>query len=429
MAEKVRVMLVEDESIIALDIKSSLEIMGYAVTSISSEAGDAINRAKAELPDLILMDIMLGGKMEGITAARHIRQTYGIPVIFLSAYSSEEILARATSADAFGYMLKPFREEELRNAIEMALCKHKMEKSIYETKQLLYTTLVSIADGVVTTDARGIITFINPAAEELTGFSSSEVVGRFLPSLITFTDESTGQTIDNPVERAITEKMSVTFTNHILTTAVGRVVPVSESAAPIKDDMGQLIGVVLTFKDHSERKRLEAKLHRLTITDCLTDLHNRRGFYVLSEQYLKVSRRMQRDVYLVFIDVDGMKYINDTYGHLTGDTALMDAAGVLRETFRESDIIARLGGDEFVVLITDESSLSETSITERLNAAVEQFNKKHIRHYNLSLSVGVAKCTPESTCTMDELMAYADRLMYQQKQTKKPDKVYDKSLT
>jgi diguanylate cyclase (GGDEF)-like protein len=164
---------------------------------------------------------------------------------------------------------------------------------------------------------------------------------------------------------------------------------------------------------------MEAEILALSITDQLTGLHNRRGFLSLAEQQLKLSNRNKRPMLLFFADLDGLKLINDTLGHEEGDRALIEAAIVLRETFRSSDIIARLGGDEYAALSLDITESNSEIFTARLQQLIDKLNTQENRRYRLSISVGCSHYDPENPCSIDELMVRADKLMYEQKQKKK----------
>ena len=169
-----------------------------------------------------------------------------------------------------------------------------------------------------------------------------------------------------------------------------------------------------------ERHGLQEELRSLSLVDDLTGLHNRRGFLTLAQQQMKVADRSKRAMLLLFSDLDRMKWINDTFGHREGDAALNGAAKVLKETFRDSDIIARLGGDEFAVLAIEYSPLDDRVVMGRLNKSIELYNTKTDRHYKLSFSVGTALYDPNNPSSLDELMARADESMYAQKRSRRP---------
>jgi diguanylate cyclase (GGDEF)-like protein/PAS domain S-box-containing protein len=195
--------------------------------------------------------------------------------------------------------------------------------------------------------------------------------------------------------------------------------PLMVTAAPFRDSEGNTIGVIEDFRDITERKRMEEKLRALSITDELTGLYNKRGFLNMVRQQLKVSRRQQRGLLLFFIDLDHMKWINDTLGHNSGDHALVETAGLLNRTFRTSDILGRIGGDEFAIVAIDASPSGKETIMERLKQNLEELNSTGKRDYALSLSVGAVHYDPDELCTIDEMIARADSAMYEDKRSKK----------
>jgi diguanylate cyclase (GGDEF)-like protein len=147
-------------------------------------------------------------------------------------------------------------------------------------------------------------------------------------------------------------------------------------------------------------------------------VHNRRGFITLSEQQVKMAERTKKDILLFFADLDKMKLINDTLGHQEGDKALIELATILKEVFRQSDIIGRIGGDEFAILAIDTTNETRETLINRLHNTLDDCNKTEGRNYQLSLSIGTAHYNPETPSTLDELMAQADTLMYEEKRGK-----------
>jgi two-component system cell cycle response regulator len=176
-----------------------------------------------------------------------------------------------------------------------------------------------------------------------------------------------------------------------------------------------------------ERKRLLSEMRNLSLRDHLTGLYNRRGFFALTEQRFKLARRENTRLLFIIADLDGLKTINDTYGHELGDHAIKDAADILKDTFRESDIIGRIGGDEFAIVVAENVPASAETVTARLRGKIDEFKKEHLRHYQLSISIGIAHCDPASSCSIDEMLANADELMYQQKKAKYTDEASRKT--
>jgi diguanylate cyclase (GGDEF)-like protein/PAS domain S-box-containing protein len=185
-------------------------------------------------------------------------------------------------------------------------------------------------------------------------------------------------------------------------------------------EIGQDFFIQAIVRDITGRKQTEEALKAMSLVDDLTGLYNRRGFLTLAEQEIKVAIRLKRRAVLIFADLDGMKEINDTYGHLEGDQALINIAGVLKETFREPDILARIGGDEFVILAIEGAMESGSEvITGRLRKNLDAFNSKINRPYSLSLSMGVVGFDPDRSGQIETLLAQADAQMYLDKQQKK----------
>jgi diguanylate cyclase (GGDEF)-like protein/PAS domain S-box-containing protein len=178
-------------------------------------------------------------------------------------------------------------------------------------------------------------------------------------------------------------------------------------------------GVAITSRDITERKRQEEALRALSLIDELTGLYNRRGFMTLATQQLKIARRGHRELVLLFVDMDDFKEINDTFGHREGDVALNRAAGILKKTFRDSDIIARMGGDEFVVLATDTVADGSEIVINRLRRELSERNAMDGFPYRLSFSVGAARFDPLAPPTIEELLATADAMLYDQKRHKR----------
>ena len=256
-----RILVVEDEPVVALDLRTRLTRMGYIVAETVARGEDAVALAGTLSPNLILMDIRLRGGMDGISAAEEIRKRYGLPVIYLTAHADQATVDRARITEPFGYILKPFDERELRTVIEMALYKHDAERKLRESERRYATTLSSIGDAVIATDPGGRVTFMNPVAEKLTGWSLAEAFGTSLTSIFEIVNEDTRVTVANPIDRVLAEGVVVGLANHtILIGRDGKEVPIDDCAAPILDDHGTLSGAVLVFRDVSAARRVNEQL-------------------------------------------------------------------------------------------------------------------------------------------------------------------------
>jgi diguanylate cyclase (GGDEF)-like protein/PAS domain S-box-containing protein len=222
------------------------------------------------------------------------------------------------------------------------------------------------------------------------------------------------------------------FTEFELRAIGGRKLWVRDYCQAVRNARGTLLFFDGILLDITERKRTEKKLEHalqdvqksndelagLSLTDDLTGLNNRRGFFTLGQQQMKISKRLRKDVFLIYTDVDQLKQTNDTYGHPAGDRLLTTVAAILKETLRESDIVARIGGDEFAVLAMRSQRGGEKALLGRLEEKIRAHNLKNPKRLHLSLSMGIVRFDPRKYSSLEEFLAHADYLMYQQKRSK-----------
>jgi PAS domain S-box-containing protein len=253
-----KILVVEDDVIVAKTIAGQLKQLGYTVADTASSGATAIAKAAATQPDLVLMDIVLKGEMDGITAATNITQQYDIPIIYLTAYADEATLQRAKVTQPFGYVVKPFTANDLRIAIEMGLYKHQTERQLQENRDQLETLLRSMGDAVIATDANGLITFMNPVAEALTGWQQTEAMGKSVIEVLPLIDEVTQLPAEHPVAKVLQNHQTVYLKDYIaLVSRSGTSVPIGDSASPLRRATGEVSGVVLVFWDMSDRRQAE----------------------------------------------------------------------------------------------------------------------------------------------------------------------------
>lgn len=395
-----QVLIVEDSSIVALDIKRCLISFGYKVCAAAPSGEEAILLAGQHRPDLILMDIMLRGKLDGIEAAEKVRALYDIPIIFLTAYSDETTLNRAKLTKPFGYLVKPFEDRVLHTTIELALYKYQMEKKLQESNKWLATTLQSIGDGIIATDAIENIRLFNAVAEKLTGWLQTEAVGRQLREIFTINESETNAVDLTPNRQTI------------LQTKDGQHLPIEQSIAPIRDNHGQITGFVLVFRNISDRKRMEEQLRYLSYHDSLTGLFNRTFF---ESKMSGANDGNMTPIGLVLCDLDGLKLVNDTLGHERGDRLLIETAKLLDEQVRcyENGFAARIGGDEFAILLKNTTMNELAKLVANIRKAVSGYNDSNI-NLPLSISVGYS-LSAEATIQPLALFKEADDYMYREK--------------
>lgn len=296
----------------------------------------------------------------------------------------------------------------------------KAERALESAQRHLSSIIADAADGIVEMNLAGAVTLANPAALAMLGLSDEELYGRSFHELVhhSWPDGSTLAACDAPFMKAIREDITVRTEQHVFWRRNGSAFPV-EYSCKLHGDPDDRQGVVLTFRDISERKRDEVALRNQALRDELTGLHNRRGFMLLAQQCVSAFRRTDDPFMLLYIDLDEFKEINDDWGHPVGDEALVDVANLLKKTFRESDVVGRFGGDEFTVLAMCGRSDSEEKIRARLNAAVDAHNAQSTRPYRLALSVGVCRYDEHSAPDLVEMMTQADRALLEVKRARK----------
>jgi len=252
------IFIVEDEVVVAKDIEQTLIELGYRVVGRAINGATALVEATQLKPDLILMDIGLAGGIDGVATAAAIREQTSIPVVFLSGLIDPATLDRAGATDSFGYLVKPFTPSVLRAAIEIAMRRSRAEVSAHAREQLLATTLQAIGDGVITTNEQGRISFLNPVAERLTGWSSTEAMGQRLDEVLPLRDEGTGEraAFSQPgVVDGVTRSSKGT-----LLVGRTRTVAIESSSAPVLDAQAQVLGAVIVFRDTSEQQQLRGQI-------------------------------------------------------------------------------------------------------------------------------------------------------------------------
>lgn len=261
--EKTKILIVEDESIVASDIEGSLRSIGYEVIGKAASGKEAIILIEAHRPHLVLMDIVIMGEVDGIDTATFIRSNYHIPVVFLTAFADENTVGRAKAAEPFGYVIKPFEERELHTCIEVAIYKHHQERTLEESRAWFFTMLTSMGDATIAVDRDMCVTFMNPVAEHLTGCQEKESIGMPISKIAPMNTGKSGETIECLVKKSLQDGVTVYLTSDtVLTSKRGFNVPVGDSIAPIKDAKGNIIGAILVFQDFSVIKQDGEKTRR-----------------------------------------------------------------------------------------------------------------------------------------------------------------------
>ncbi len=302
--------------------------------------------------------------------------------------------------------------EKMKDAIKELIDKLTEKAAMLELeKELFSTTLKSIGDGVISTDKQGNIVLMNTVSEELTGWKQAEATGKPFEEVFKIINENTRTKCVSPVTKALRLKKAVMLENNtVLITKTGNEIPIEDSAAPITDKSGIVIGTVLVFRDATDKKEKQRKIEYLSYHDQLTGLYNRH-FFEEEIKRLDVDRNLPFSI--AMIDVNGLKLTNDAFGHEAGDLLLKKVSDILKSECRADDIISRVGGDEFVVLLPKTSHAETELIVKRIYKSIE--NQK-MNSIVLSVSIGwETKINSEED--IKEVHSKAEDYMYRKKIT------------
>src|SRR5215210_608309 len=287
------------------------------------------------------------------------------------------------------------------------------EEALAQEKERAQVTLASIGDGVIRTDAAGVIDYLNPVAERLTGWSAAEACGQPLLSVFNVVDETTGRAVPNLVERCLREGTVVELPGYsLLIRRDGGEAAIRDSVAPIRDRQGRITGTVVVFKDVTVLRGMEREMVYLARHDPLTGLINRREFERRLQHCLTTAREEGRLHALLYLDLDEFKVVNDTCGHLAGAEMLKQVTSLLKTRLRKTDTLARLGGDEFGILLDDTQPDRARETGLGLRNAVQQFRFSwQERIFEIGVSIGFVSITPE-TADMAHVLSAADAACY-----------------
>lgn len=455
MNKQIEILVVEDSLTQAEQLKFILEKKSYKVT-IANNGLQALEYINKSMPDLVVTDILMP-QMDGYQLCETIKEDdrlKHIPVILLTSLSDTGDVIKGLKVRADNFITKPYNESFLISRIQhmlinIELRKNKIsemgievffagekhfinsermqiidlllstfENAVQKTKELEDTNnelqkafekigkleknyrsiLESNTDALVVINQEKEILYLNPSAIKLFGENQEEAI----LDMVDF-DEIEVYVKEVPI-------------NYIDGSQVIVDVCISEIDWEGKE------AYLLSIRDITEKVRLREKLKIQSFTDELTALYNRRGFFSLVEHKSGFAKRNKKGMVLFFIDIDDMKCINDNLSHKEGDSALIGVSKILRNTFNENDIIARIGGDEFAVLSIALNEADIKKIKRRLIDNQKKFNENSKNPFNISMSVGAAYFDPENPISIDELMARADKFMYENKKSRQKER-------
>ncbi|MEI6065359.1 MAG: diguanylate cyclase, partial [Pseudanabaena sp. ELA748] len=416
-------------------LRDALSEEGYKVRSATTGAM-ALRAARSPATDLILLDIKLPD-LDGYEVCRQLKSddfTADIPVIFLSALNETFNKVQGLAAGGVDYIAKPFQIEELLARVETHLTikrlqislkeqnlrlikeieeHHRLKNLLFAEKELAQVTLKSIGDAVITTDAQANIKYFNPVAEHLTGWTMEDAKGKPLSEVFVIINETTRKPSLNPITQALLEGNVIGLANHtILIARDGKEYSIEDSAAPIRDRQGLVIGAVIVFHDVTASRYLAKQLSWEASHDALTSLINRRKFeQILVETIASVQNSHQQHA-ICYLDLDQFKVINDTAGHIAGDELLRQVTALLQSAIRANDTLARLGGDEFGLLLTQCPIAQAENIAESIRDLVYKFRFVwNNKTFAIGVSVGVV-AIDQTSQNLIQVMGKADAACY-----------------
>jgi diguanylate cyclase (GGDEF)-like protein/PAS domain S-box-containing protein len=416
---KPRVLLLGDLAVIGRVAKDAIEHSGRDTVELMciGTLSEGIVRLRNNPPDVVLFDLDLPDSHGLRTLEEIIGASPGIPVLVLSSDTSREMLRLVLASGGQDCLIKDqLKSDTLARALNGAIARKDAEDALFFEKERAQITLNSIADGVLTVDSAGVITYLNIRAQQMTGWTQREAMGRPLREVFRVIDPVTREDALEPIHIALRDNRIVALSpNSVLVHRDGTESTVEDSIAPMHDRTGALEGAVVVFHDVSDARAMALKMAYLAQHDPLTNLPNRGLLTNRVNDSIQMARRHGRSGALLFMDLDHFKHINDSLGHHTGDELLKLVAQRLIESVRKADMLTRLGGDEFVVL------LGEVRHAEDAVRVVE-----HIRHslrapclidghqLQISASIGIS-IFPLDGDDAETVIKNADTAMYHAK--------------
>lgn len=341
-----------------------------------------------------------------------------VPVLVLSEEAQEGVAQQAIQNGAQDYFLKNhITSYSLSHTLRNVITRKAADEALFVEKERAQVTLNSIGDAVISTDLAGTVNYLNLVAERMTGWSREDAVGQPLAHVLQILDGGTREPARSPIELAIQRNKVVGLSaNSILIRRDGVEVPIEDSAAPIRDRGGHVIGAVMVFHDVSAARAMVLKMSHLAQHDFLTDLPNRLLLNDRLTQAISFAHRRHKQLAVLFLDLDRFKNINDSLGHLIGDKLLQSVAERLTTCVRSSDTVSRQGGDEFVVLLSDiEHPEDAARRAEHIIAALQEQHGIAGHDLHITISIGIA-IYPADGHDAETLIKNADAAMYHAKQ-------------
>jgi len=415
------VLLIEHDPEEARRIREMFEEQGsysFALTHVESMS-DAEAYLRGRSVSVVLLDLAGCAEASGFEAIlRTHAVARGASIVLLTSLEDEGIAVRAMEGGVQDYLIKGCIEpHELMRAMRNSVARKILEETLFNEKNRAQITLECIGDAVICTDLVGNISFLNPVAESLTGWSLKEAAGRPLGECFRIMDASTGEMAADPTTQAMGQgRLTHLPVNCLLTSREGRQVFIEDSVAPIRDGSGLASGSVLVFRDVTVSRALAEKVAHLTEHDTLTGLPNRLLLNDRLHQAIARANRKVTSMAILFMDLDNFKHINDSLGHPTGDKLLKSVAKRLQECVRIPDTVSRQGGDEFALLLHDVQQAEDAAITaRRILKMMKETHSIEGHELHVTTSIGIS-IYPDDGLDAATLLKNADAALYQAKE-------------
>lgn len=413
-----RIMIVEDERIVAIDLEDRLTAMGYSVTGSVPTGEEAVLLAGKTRPDLALMDIKLQGDMDGIDAAGRIKEKFGIPTVFLTAFADSNTLQRAKQTEPAGYILKPFDELQLQTTLEIALHQIAIGNKLKESETRFRSVYWQSPVGIALVDKDWQLVDANPACLEIFGIEDG-IIFRGV-KVIPESDLANLKKTTNSDKGTLQIETAFNFEQSELLKCFKSLrsgtIYINCMFTPWIGPANEVDGYLVHIQDITDQRITEERMRHDALHDALTNLPNRAFFLQRLDEVLEHCKK--DPMYLaaiLFMDLDRFKFVNDSLGHAAGDRLLNIIANRLRNHVKESDFVARFGGDEFAVILEGINGPHEVvSVAERIRKEIAQPVSLRGNEIFTNASIGIA-FSWQSGYQSDELVRCADIAMYRAK--------------
>jgi diguanylate cyclase (GGDEF)-like protein/PAS domain S-box-containing protein len=340
-----------------------------------------------------------------------------VPILVLGRHRDEDLARQAVRRGAQDYLLLEHLDGySLPKALNGMRDRSQHAQALALELERAQVTLNSIGDAVISTDISGNVTYLNPVAENMTGWSSQEASGRPLQQVLRIVDADSREPPLDPLALAILHDKAAGLTaNCLLISRDGHESAIEDTAAPIHDRQGCVTGGVIVFHDVSAARAMSVKMSYLAQHDSLTDLPNRMLLHDRLTQAIAAARRHRQSLAVLFLDVDRFKHINDSLGHAVGDHLLQSIARRLVTCVRSSDTVSRLGGDEFVILLSEVTRAADAAVTaQKILAAMSAPHRVDQHELSVSVSLGIG-VYPDDGADAEALLGSADMALFQAK--------------